>query len=194
MGRNFYKAKSHQRAVHRAAYAFAMLALAGIAAPADAATQGTLGATSQGSITITATVPNRAQITGLTDINFTNADPTANATSAQNDCVWSNTATKGYSIKATGSGTAGAFTLASGALTPIPYSVQWNQSSGQTSGTALTAGTALAGLVSTATTPTCSSGPSTTSSLVVSIASNDLQNMVAATSYTGTLTLLVTPQ
>lgn len=170
------------------------LSLAALATPAGAATQGTLGATSQGSVTITATVPNRAQITGLTDINFTNADPTTNAVATQNDCVWSNTATKGYSIKASGSGTAGAFTLSSGALTPIPYSVQWNQSSGQSSGTALTAGTALAGLVSTATSPTCSSGPATTSSLVVSIASSDLQNMVAATSYTGTLTLLVTPQ
>lgn len=173
------------------ATAGAMLLAHGVAM---AATQGTLGATSTGSITITASVPNRTQITGLTDINFTNADPSTAATSSQNDCVWSNTATKGYSIKATGSGTSGAFTLASGALTPVPYSVQWSQSSGQTSGTSLTAGTALAGQVSTATTPTCSSGPSTTSSLVVSIGSTDLQNMVAATSYTGTLTLLVTPQ
>ena len=173
------------------ATAGAMLLTHGVAM---AATQGTLGATSTGSITITASVPNRTQITGLTDINFTNADPSTAATSSQNDCVWSNTATKGYSIKATGSGTSGAFTLASGALTPVPYSVQWSQSSWQTSGTSLTAGTALAGQVSTATTPTCSSGPSTTSSLVVSIGSTDLQNMVAATSYTGTLTLLVTPQ
>ena len=161
--------------------------------PAEAATQGTAGATSTGSISITASVPNRTQITGLSDISFANADPTTVATSTQNDCVWSNTATKGYSIKATGSGAAGAFTLANGGLT-VPYSVQWSQSSGQSSGTNLTAGTALSGQVSTATTPTCSSGPSTTSSLIVSIASSDLQNMVAATSYTGSLTLLVTPQ
>jgi hypothetical protein len=161
---------------------------------AEAATQGTLGATSTGSVTITATVPNRAQITGLTDITFSNVDPGSAATSAQSDCVWSNTATKGYSIKATGSGTSGAFTLASGALTPVPYSVQWAASSGQSSGTALTAGTALTGQVSTATTPTCSSSPTTTSSLIVTIAATDLQSMAAATSYSGTLTLLVTPQ
>ncbi|WP_293984529.1 hypothetical protein [Sphingobium sp.] len=189
------KTVRHGSWLHRhAANILAGLALAGFAAPAAAATQGTIGATSQGSITITATVPNRAHITGLTDINFTNADPTSNAVSSQNDCVWSNTATKGYSIKATGSGTAGAFTLASGALAPVPYSVQWNQSSGQSAGTALVADTPLSGLVSTATTPTCSSGPASTSSLIVSIASSDLQTMVAATSYTGTLTLLVTPQ
>lgn len=163
-------------------------------APALSATQGSLGATSTGSVTITATVPNRAQLTALSDISFTNADPSTNATSSQNLCAWSNTATKGYSITATGSGTGGAFTLASGALTPIPYSVQWNQSSGQSSGTSLVAATALGSLVSTATKPTCNSGPSTTSSLIVTIGASDLQDMVAATSYTGTLTLLMTPQ
>jgi len=171
----------------------AMATLLASTGPAIAANQGTLGATSTGSVTITASVQNRAQITGLTDVNFTNSDPTTAATSTQSDCVWSNTATKGYSIKATGSGTSGAFTLASGVLSPVPYSVQWAQSAAQSSGSALTAGTALSGQVSTATTPTCSSGPATTSSLIVSIAATDLQNMVAATTYTGTLTLLITP-
>lgn len=166
----------------------------GFSGPALAATQGSLGSTSTGSVTITATVPNRAQLTALSDISFTNADPSTNATNSQNVCAWSNTATKGYSITATGSGSGGAFTLASGALTPIPYSVQWNQSSGQSSGTSLTAATALGSLLSTATKPTCSSGPSTTASLIVTIAASDLQDMVAATSYTGTLTLLLTPQ
>ena len=161
---------------------------------ANAATQGTLGATSTGSITITATVPNRAQITALTDVTFSNADPNSAATNAQNVCVWSNTATKGYSITATGSGTANAFTLASGILAVVPYSVQWSQTSGQSSGTALTAGTALTGQISTATKPTCNSGPATSASLVVTIAATDLQSMVAAASYTGTLTLLITPQ
>jgi hypothetical protein len=164
------------------------------AAPAAAATQGTLGATSTGSVTITVSVPNRAQISGLSDISFVNADPTATATNAQSNCVWSNTATKGYSITATGSGTSGAFTLSSGALTPVPYTVQWNQSAAQTAGTALSAAVALSGLVSTATRPTCASAPTTTSSLIVSIAAADLQNMVSSTSYTGTLSLLVAPQ
>jgi hypothetical protein len=160
---------------------------------AQAATNGTLGATSTGTLVITATVPNRARITGLTDVTFTNADPSTAASNAQNVCVWSNTATKGYSINATGSGAANAFTLAAGALT-VPYSVQWNQSSGQTSGTALTTGTALGSQVSTATSNNCATGPATTSSLIVTIASADLVTMAAATSYTGTLTLVVTPQ
>lgn len=176
-----------------AAVAACALSLVTSVSPAAAATQGTLGATSTGGISISVSVANRAQITGLTDVAFTNIDPSTAATTAQSNCVWSNTATKGYSITATGSGTSGAFTLANGALS-VPYSVQWSASSGQSSGTALAAGTALAGLTSTAVNPTCSTSPTTSSSLIVSIAAPNLQNMQSATSYTGSLTLLVTPQ
>ena len=160
---------------------------------AQAATQGTLGATSTGSVVITASVPNRARITGLSDVAFLNQDPDTAASNAQNVCVWSNTATKGYTVTATGSGAANAFTLANGALT-VPYAVQWNAASGQTSGTALSTGTASAGLVSTATHQRCDTGVATTSSLVVGIGTADLGSMQAAATYTGTLTLLVTPQ
>ncbi|WP_174291546.1 hypothetical protein [Sphingomonas bacterium] len=173
--------------------ALACVAVGLTATPALASTQGTLGATSTGNITITVTVPNRVQITGLNDVAFTNVDPSTTATNAQSNCVWSNTATKGYTITATGSGTSGAFTLASGALTPVAYSVQWNQSTGQSSGTALTAATASSTFNSTATTPTCATAPATSSSLIVSITSAQLLTMASQTSYTGTLTLLVSP-
>lgn len=162
-------------------------------APAHAATQGSLGATSTGTVTITASVPNRARITGLTDVAFLNQDPAAAASSAQNVCVWSNTATRRYTVTATGDGSGGAFTLANAALT-VPYSVQWSGSSGATSGTALTAGAASAAFTSTATHQACSSGPAASASLIVGITSTDLSTMQAATTYTGVLTLLVTPQ
>lgn len=164
-----------------------------VSAPAYAATQGTLGATSTGSVAISASVPNRARIGGLTDVTFLTQDPNTAINSAQNVCVWSNTATKGYTITASGSGTANAFTLANGALS-VPYAVQWAASSGQTTGTALTPATASAGLVSTATNQTCASGPTSSASLIVNIATTDLGSMQAATTYTGTLTLVVSPQ
>ena len=171
----------------------AALVAASLAAPADAATQGSIGLTSTGSVAISATVLQRAQITGLTDIAFGSLDPAVAATASQSDCVWSNTAGKGYTITATGSGTGGAFTIANGAAT-VPYSVQWAATASQTSGTALTTGTASGSLVTTATTPGCTAGPATTSSLIVSIAAAGLQTMVAAANYTGTLTLVVQPQ
>jgi hypothetical protein len=171
--------------------AFAIAAMS--AGAAQAATQGTLGATSTGTVTITASVPNRARITGLADVSFLNQDPTVAASGAQNVCVWSNTATKRYTVTATGDGTSNAFTLANGALT-VPYSVQWNATSGQTSGTALATGTASAALTSAATHQTCASGPTASASLIVGIATTDLGAMQAATTYTGVLTLVVTPQ
>ncbi|MXO61266.1 hypothetical protein GRI89_17110 [Altererythrobacter salegens] len=160
---------------------------------AFAATPGTLGATSTGTVTITASVPNRARITGLADVSFLNQDPNTAANSAQNVCVWSNTATKAYTITATGSGSANAFTITNGTVT-VPYSVQWASSTGQTSGTSLSTGTASSSLTSTATNQTCASGPTASASLIVGISTTDLGTMTAGSSYTGTLTLLVTPQ
>jgi hypothetical protein len=163
------------------------------AAPAAAATQGSMGSTSTGSVSISASVPNRVQLSGLSDVSFTNQDPASAASNAQNVCVWSNTSTKGYNVTATGSGTGNAFTLANGANS-VGYNVEWAGTSGQASGSSLTSGTALTGLTSTATAAGCSSGPATTASLIVKIPAANLQSMKAALSYTGTLTLVVAPE
>ena len=172
--------------------AAALLTLAAGSA-ANAATQGSLGTTSTGTVGVSVSVPNRVQISGLTDVAFTNQDPGVAASNAQNVCEWSNTSTRGYNVTASGSGTAGAFTLANASLT-VPYSVEWAGSSGASSGTALASGTALTGLTSTATNATCSAGAASTASLIVKIASSNLQSMQASTSYTGTLTLVVAPE
>src|SRR5512146_296379 len=171
-----------------------MLACCTAAMPAAAlgATQGTVGSTSTGSVSISATVPGRVQISGLTDVAFGTVDPTAPAASAENVCVWSNTSGKGYEVTASGSGASSAFTLSDGTNT-LPYSVEWAGSSGQSSGTALVSGTALGSLTSTATNSTCSAGPVATASLIVTMSAANLQAAVAS-SYTGTLTLVVAPQ
>ena len=171
--------------------AFACAALLG--RQAIAATQGELGAASTGSIAITVSVAKQAQISGLSDVTLAGVDPASSATNAQSVCVWSNTATKGYSITASGSGQEGSFALANGLMT-APYSVAWNSSSGQSSGASLNAGAALTGLTSMATEPSCSSGPATTSSLIVTVGSADLQNMRAETIYSGVLSVVVSPQ
>ncbi|QIK79727.1 hypothetical protein G7077_13255 [Sphingomonas piscis] len=161
---------------------------------AQAATQGNLAATSQGTVQISASVATRVQITGLSDVTFSSVDPGTAASNNQNVCVWSNTATRGYNITATGNGASSAFTLASASLPVVPYSVEWAGSSGQTSGTALTKSTALTGLTSTATRAGCASGPTSSASLIVKMATADLQSMTAGASYTGTLTLVVAPE
>lgn len=165
--------------------------------PAFAATtpvQGSLGGTSTGQIGISATIPASVQITKLSDLAFGNLDPTTATQLTENPCVWSNTATKGYSITATGSGASNAFTLTNGTST-LAYGVQWAGTTGATTGTVLNTGAASGGFTSTATSPTCASGAATTASLIVAFTTAQMQAAVgSATAYTGTLTLVVSPQ
>lgn len=171
-----------------------ILSLGGISSgSAMAATSdGSLGSTSTGTVDILASVPARARITGLAAVDFTGQDPAVAASDAQDVCVWSNTSTKGYTVTATGNGAGSAFTLTDGSNT-VPYSVEWSASSGQSSGSVLTAGVASGSLVSTAINQNCSSGPPASASLIVRMSTSDLGNMVGGSSYSGTLTLLVTP-
>src|SRR5262249_47505845 len=88
------------------------------------------------------------RITKLSDLSFgTINNLLVDARQSENVCVYSSSATRGYNVTATGSG-GGAFQLVSGAAT-LAYEVQWNSSSGQSSGTTLGAGTKLGGLTST---------------------------------------------
>lgn len=163
-----------------------------IPSTAIASSQGTAGSTSSGSVAISATVPGRVQISGLTDLAFGTVDPASPASKNEDLCVWSNTSGRAYEVTATGSGASNAFTLTDGTNT-LAYAVQWAGTSGKTSGSALTAGTALTGLTSAATDPTCSAGTPASASLIVNMTSANLQAAVAST-YTGTLTLVVAPQ
>jgi hypothetical protein len=136
---------------------------------------------------------NNVRITALSDVSFgTLASLSSDAVRSQSLCVFSNSPTNGYHVQATGSGSGGAFTLASGSAS-LAYEVQWAQVSGQTSGTQLSPNVALTGQVSSATQPSCNSGPSTSASLIVILRSAEL-SAAAAGSYSGTLTLLVAPE
>jgi len=171
--------------------------LLGLGATAQAATQGTAGTTSTGTVVINASIAARVQISNLSDLTFADADfapiiGTGNsAQKTENVCAWSNNADRSYFINASGSGAANAFTLASAANPVVPYSVSWAQTSGQTTGTALTAATKSSKFISSATASSCSGGASAT--LLVSIAGPDAEKMLAGATYTGTLTLLMTP-
>jgi len=180
--------------LHRSCLALAFIGSLLASAPAQAATQGTLGTTSTGNITINATISGLVQISNLSDLSFSSLTGTTDTTLSENVCVWSNTSTKNYTIKATGNGTASAFTLASGSNAPLPYGVSWAATSGASSGTSLTTNTTSAAFASTATSPLCSTTPTTTATLFVTITAANQYTMVANASYTGILTLLVTPQ
>ena len=85
------------------------------AANAFAATDGTLGATSQGTLEITLTIDPLVQISALDDIPLGNYTGAGNMTGGDDLCVYSNNG--GYHITATGNGNGQAFELI-GAGTP----------------------------------------------------------------------------
>lgn len=135
----------------------------------------------------------RVRITNLSDVNFgTISNLSANISRSQSICVFADSGTRGYNIRAIGSGASGAFTLADGAQT-LSYEVQWSSSSGQTPGARLTPNVPLMGLTSTATHQFCNSGPATSARLILILRSGVLSNATAG-SYSGSLTLVVAPE
>jgi spore coat protein U-like protein len=140
-----------------------------------------------------ASAASKARITGLSDVAFgTIANLGVDAIRTENVCVYSTSTTSGYNVTASGTGPSGAFQLASGTRS-MPFEVQWSGSPGQTSGTTLSPNVPLTGQVSTATQQACSSGPSSSASLVVVLRSAALSSATAGT-YNGTLTLVVGPE
>lgn len=135
----------------------------------------------------------KVRITGLTDVNFgTLTNLSSDALQSQSVCLFSQGVSGGYNVRANGSGTGGAFTLGNGGNS-LAYEVQWNQSSGQSSGTTLAANSTLSGLTSSATQQTCNSGPPNSASLIILLRSAALSSVTAG-AYGGTLTLVVAPE
>lgn len=167
---------------------------AGIAAfsiPALAATQGTLGNTSTGDVGITVTIQDLVQISALNDIVFGTYGGTGPLTAAETFCVYRNN-TGAYQVTLTGNsdglgGTGTDFFVTSGTDT-IAYTVTYDDGSGAA---AITTGTPLTGQLGDATATDCGGVDNTT--INVSMAEADLQSAAAGT-YSGLLTLLVSPE
>lgn len=160
---------------------------AATAGTAHAANQGDLGATSQGDLTITLTIDSLVQISDLQDIDLGTFDGTSDLTGSDNLCVYSNSG--GFTITATGTG-GGAFELAGGGTT-VPFAVEWANTSGAVTGTALTSGSTKASNSPTFSGADCGGGTNTT--VLVNVSQTDLGAAPAA-DYSGLLILQVAPE
>lgn len=180
----------------------AVVGLAGVTSlnDAEAATDGTLGATSTGTSSLTVNVPLRALITGVADLNFSSELASWNGaddvTLTDSVCVF--TSGGAYEVTASGSGAANAFTVTDGS-TLISYTVQWDDSAGASSGTTLTTGVqSSANFAGTTTLSDCTPTPTNNATFIVTMngdsGTNDLASATTGVNYTGTLTLLVTPE
>ena len=132
------------------------------------------------------------QLTELTDISFgTVVSVTSDVSQSQTVCAYSSALFSSYSVRATGSGASGAFTLSAGGST-LAYEVQWNSAPNQASGTQLVAGLAQSGFVSQGVLAGCTLGLSRSGSLTVILRSAAL-SVAQAGHYAGTLTVMISP-
>ena len=135
----------------------------------------------------------QARLTKLSDVAFGTLSSTASdVTSSQSVCAFATSLSGLYSVRASGSGTGGALTLA-GSGAPLPYDVQWAASPNQTSGTALPANTTVTGFTDGIVNQTCTLVNATSASLIVVLRAASLGS-AGAGSYSGTLTLVIAAQ
>ncbi len=156
-----------------------------------AASDGTLGLSSQGSVDITLGVGDRVQISGLNDITLGQWSGTGALTGDEELCVYSSTSK--YRITISGANASNTFALSAGGSTTIPYSVSWaDDPADATNGNrGVTEGSPLTGNVGDPNYYTCNGSINAT--LSISITEANLQ-AAAAGNYSDTLTINVSPE
>jgi hypothetical protein len=156
-----------------------------------AASDGTLGLTSQGSVDITVGVGDRVQISGLDDIALGQWSGSGNLTGDEELCVYSSTSK--YEVTISGLHASNSFALSAGGTTTLPYTVNWADDPGDATygNRGVTEGTPLTGNVGNNTHYTC--GGATNATLRVYITEANLQAAVAG-NYSDTLTINVSPE
>ena len=159
---------------------------------ANAATDGTLGPTSNESLNITITIPARVQISKLRDLQ----PPTFTGSGTRSDgadlCIYTNSTAGRYRVTALGSGSGGAFKIKNQTtLEELDYALNWNDQNGASGGAPISSGTPLTNQTGADTnSTTCSGG--TNSNLQVTFSE---QNLLAAKSgtYSGSVSIMVEP-
>ena len=153
---------------------------------AYAAVDGTLGATSTGSVDISLTVNGAVKISNLADITLP-AFSGADVGQSQTACVYSNSTGGVYTITATATG--GSFDLLNGANS-IPYVVEYDDQSGGGAAT-LTHGTSATMAGASGTDDDCG-GSGSNATIQIDVTAADASAVPQGT-YTSTLTLVVAP-
>ena len=162
-------------------------ALVALSSTAFAATQGSTGFTSTGDLLITLGVVDEVKISNLADIplgNFAGVDISGSSAA----CVYRSGVTGLYNITGTGSGAGNAFELTDG-VNSVAYLVDFNDGSGLSS---LASGFALASTGATATDDDCTTAGGDNALVQVTVTAA-AATILPASTYTGTLTLLISP-
>lgn len=172
--------------------ALGLAALAFSAGAAFAATQGTLGATSSGTLVISSTKGNAVQISNLSDLTFPSSSTVAPSPLSETPCVYSTTTN--YTITATSANPgAGSIFQVTNGVSFITYRVDWADAAVGGTSRILSSGVispTIGGANNS--NPTC--GGTYDSRLTITIDPSGTTWGPASTgTYTDTLTLLVAP-
>lgn len=158
-----------------------------------AATSGSLGTTSTGTLSVSITIPSLVQISGVSDIAL-GTPSSFPATGNTTLCIYSNVSSPLGSYYVTASSAnenSGSFRVKDSGSNYIVYSAYWNNSSAASQTTALTSSTKTAQQTGgNAVSLTC--GGSANANFNISFSASQVAG-VAAASYADTVTLLVTP-
>jgi hypothetical protein len=156
------------------------------------ATDGTLGATSSGSVEISLTIPTLVRITDVQNLDLGTFTGSGDLSANDSVCIYTNLEAGTYKITASGDGTGGAFEVKNGSNVTLPYLVFWNDQPSPSGGIALDSGTASA-----------TQGGADTNSQTCSVLGNNANFMVRIVEavlqgavpdvYTGTLSLVIEP-
>jgi hypothetical protein len=176
------------------------------------ATDGSEGNTSQGDTALTLTVAEMVKIHKIDDLSFNYSYGLNNAAATIDDfddvCIYSNMWTGGshdYRVTMTGNGTGSTFKVVcssgdcdEGTTDEIDYTVYWNDVSGTNVDESVVGSTGGASAfindqVGWSNALDCGGAASTNARVRVEFAKNDILNNKRAGTYSGTLTILITP-
>ncbi len=163
----------------------------------EAATQGTIGNSSTGNLVVSVSKPAQARVTDLNDMVVLGWEIGDGAILISDDiCVYSSSAGR-YLVNATGSGAGGAYTLTRSGINTIAYTATWN--SGGVGNLANTGVTLSPGVNTTNRTlaamdsSTCNgTTPGPTARLIIRV-TNAIMTAAPFGQYTGTITIIATP-
>jgi hypothetical protein len=158
----------------------------------EAASQGPLGSTSSGSVSITVSVPTQARVSGLEDIAFAAPDTDGALTGSQTICVSSNSLARSFSVAVIGSGPEGSLELSNGSRTAA-YSVKWSLPESRNPGSRSRMTSQTANLDAPSSEIECRSGRGL-GRLTVAVHSPGLGGEWPEVPYSGTLTVILSPQ
>lgn len=141
-------------------------------------------------VTLSVIIPATIRISDVNDLALGTFNGVNDLVGSDSLCIYKNGGAL-YGITATGNGSGNVFTLSNGTAT-VPYSVTWQDSLGTLP---LSSGVPVAGRGNAFTAnPTCNGGASNNAVVTVRVLATDMLNATQAGTFSGVLTLMVTPQ